>query len=167
MAKTVYLVGTRHSYMGQGRDPMYRQKTSAELDKFKAYLKYLVTHLDLQAIAEEMSVEGLRTHPRRDLPPDASIAFQVAREMNNIPHCYCDPDTPRRQVLGISVGGKDTAEDTRKREADWMRCVDELDTFPCLFVCGADHVQSFRSVLERSKYRVEVLADDWPVDAWG
>ena len=167
MAKTVYLVGTRHSYMGQGRHPMFGQVTMAELDKFKAYLKDLVTHLDLQAIAEEMSVEGLGTNPRRDLPPDESIAFQVAREMNNIPHCYCDPDTPRRQVLGISVGGKDTAEDTRKREADWMRRVDELDTFPCLFVCGADHVQSFRSVLERSKCRVEVLADDWPVDACG
>ncbi len=163
MEKAVYLVGTRHSYMGQGRHPIFQQVTRAELDKFKAYLKYLVTDLELQAIPEEMSVEGLRTHPRRDLPPDESIAFQVAREMN-IPHRYCDPDTPRRQALGISVGGEDTAEDIEKREADWMRCIDELDTFPCLFVCGANHIDSFRGVLETSKCKVVVLARDWPVD---
>jgi hypothetical protein len=163
MEKAVYLVGTRHSYMGQGRHPMFRQVTRAELDKFKAYLKCLVTDLDIQAIPEEMNVEGLRMHPRRDLPPDESIAFQMAREMN-IPHCYCDPDTPRRQALGISVGGKDTTEDIEKREADWMRCVDELNSFPCLFVCGADHVDSFGRVLETSKCRVVVLARDWPVD---
>jgi len=43
MAKTVYLVGTRHSYMGQRPAILCIVKDKRGARNFKAYLKYLVT----------------------------------------------------------------------------------------------------------------------------
>ena len=64
-----------------------------------------------------------------------------------------------RKKLGIS--GNDTADDIKKREAYWLKRLEELNNFPCLFVLGDDHVYSFPALLNESGLQAILVASEW------
>ncbi len=124
----------------------------------------------VRAIAEEMSLEGL--HGAAD-----SVSRQVACTLG-ISHRYCDPSSEERRTLGIveevdiRMSGffserdpQEIENDVRasfaRREGRWFDCVMELDTWPLLFVCGANHAEPFRQRLRTLGIDACVLFENW------
>ena len=48
-----------------------------------------------------------------------------------------------------------------RREQYWLDRILELDCWPVLFICGANHVESFGSKLRASGLSAKVLISDW------
>src|SRR6266496_6764236 len=159
MKKTVYIVATRHRYQGCTRPDRLAKKT--ELDQFKDFLTERIRHIGIGLLAEEMSEDALERYPHPDLPPKQSVPFQVARELN-IGHAYCDADAATQEEMGISKDN--TADDIKKRESYWLNRLEELNKYPCMFVVGEAHVDSFPALLNESGLQPIVVARDWRPD---
>jgi hypothetical protein len=156
MKKIVYIVATRHRYQGCKRPNRLAKKT--ELDQFKVFLTERIQDLGIGLLPEEMSEEALAKYPHPNLPAKQSVPFQVARQLN-IDSAYCDPDSAMRKILGISENN--TADDNEKREAYWLKRLEERNNFPCLFILGEDHVDSFAALLRKSGFQSIFMARKW------
>ena len=156
MKKTVYIVATLHRYQGCTRPDRLAKK--AQLDQFKDFLKEQIRHLGVSLLAEEMSEDALEQFPHPALPPKQSVPFQVARELNK-DQAYCDADAATQKEMGISENN--TTEDNRKRESYWLKRLEELNKFPCLFVVGEDHAASFPALLNESGLQAVLVAREW------
>ncbi len=142
--KTVYLVGTDHRYQ---RGAAFGVSDDVFVE-FCEQLKLFITQYHIRGIAEEMSLDGMGLHRING----GSLGYHLAREMNLV-HAYCDPDNATRKSHDITS--------LEQREKYWLRCLEEFQGFPCLFILGALHVKSFSRVLAESRYRPIVLAADW------
>jgi hypothetical protein len=176
MGKKIQLIGTCHKYqLRTAPVPL----ALAE-DEFKSLLKNAIFHHAVQLVGEEMSLESLGTMQ--------SICKDVSNELG-IAHCYCDPDTSERAVLGIpdcnedlvlsqiltryspdrritrEEAEKETAEIMRpcyaKREKEWLRRLETCDKYPALFICGTNHVTFFRDLAISRGFLVTILQDNW------
>ena len=156
MKKTVYIVATLHRYQGCTRPDRLAKKT--ELDLFKDFLKSQIRQVGISLLAEEMSEDALARFPHPDLPAKQSVPSQVARELN-IDHAYCDADAATQKNMGISENN--TANDNKERESYWLKRLEELNKFPCMFVLGEDHVNSFPALLNESGLQTIVVARKW------
>jgi hypothetical protein len=165
MNKAVYVVGTLHKY--QGTYNVGLGATKDELEQFRLFLKEIVHKHGIRSIAKEMSVEALGKYPHPDLPSGESVPFQVAHELSTdelrIPHEYCcPPDLATRDKLGLSPGPMpDTPDDNEKREAYWLEQVEKLNSFPCLFVLGSAHSDSFPALLNTFHLEATLLIKEW------
>jgi hypothetical protein len=54
-----------------------------------------------------------------------------------------------------------------RREQYWLDRILELDCWPVLFICGADHVDSFGAKARGCGLSVKVLISDWSPSANG
>ena len=162
MNRTVYVVGTLHRYQGTFNGGLGATATKDELEQFGRFLKEIVHKHGIRFIAEEMSVEALQKYPHPDLPSGESLPLQVANELSR-PHEYCcPPDRAARDELGLSPDGMpDTPDDTKKREAYWLDKLEKLDSFPCLFVLGSDHADSFPNLLNTFQLEAILLVREW------
>ena len=77
-------------------------------------------------------------------------------------HRYCDPNSNERNEHKIDC------EDHQKRERYWLKQLlrapkpgEREIEWPVLFICGADHVESFSTLLKEGGYRIERINDDW------
>lgn len=155
----VIVVGTSHPI----------QMAALEL---KPFLENLCRQFNVRAVAEELSEEALT-----EKKCAASIPMQVATALR-VPHQFCDPNRAVRAKLEISqendirVQGFPSvlsesevaarlAESHAKRERYWLEQLRNLDVWPVLFVCGADHVASFCQILKREGIAAHVAAGDW------
>ncbi|SRR6266446_3218247 len=153
------VVGTSHTL----------QRTSMEL---KAFLEDLCREFKIRAVAEEMSEEALSQHGGV-----ASIPMQVARALATS-HKLCDPNNAERAKLGIrqetdirvqafpstlpeSEVMAALADSNAKREQFWLEQLQNLNVWPVLFICGADHVVSFSQLLRCHGIATHVAAEDW------
>jgi hypothetical protein len=80
MDKIIIIVGTNHEF--QWAD---KCRLPEEIDKFLDYLSLLVKEYNIRAIAEEMSIEALKTNGQEE-----SIPFKIALSYH-ISHQYSDP----------------------------------------------------------------------------
>jgi hypothetical protein len=162
----IYLVGTDHNFQkGHG---CYREGAM----ELKQYINDLCGLTHVEAIGEEMNRDALV-----EAGVEKSICEMVADELG-LKYCMCDPDRTVRQTLGIRQENdirlegfhrnwkpktiqKKISEEYRKREEIWLIHVQSFCSYPVLFVCGANHVRSFSSLLESKSLRSEVLAVDW------
>lgn len=171
MENSAYLIGTSHVYQTGGRGC-----TCEQSGKFVALLKQVCKKHGIKAIAEEMNREGLEKYAS-----DNSLGYLVARELE-LTHLYGDPNYKEREEAGIRDRGKIlciaqlnelTEEETDKliekeelkRENIWLQRVIELEAFPLLFVCGANHAIRFSKTLAHNGITVEVLYKDWGGDS--
>lgn len=163
MDKVVYVVGTLHRYQGTYKKNVEATATKEELEQFKRFLKEIICQHHIRFVAEEMSIEALVEPPHPDLPPGESIPRQVARELGSLRHEYCcPPDRAARDKLGLSPDGMpDTPEDNQKREAYWLQQLENFNLFPCLFVLGRDHANSFPALLKTSGLKPTLLIEEW------
>ena len=143
MDKTVYVVGTLHRYQGTYNIDLQATATKEEFEQFKRFLKEIVCQHRIRSVAEEMSVEALQKYPHPDLPSGESIPLQVAEDLN-LPHKYCDRDLPKDE-----------------REPHWLQQLENFNLFPCLFVLGSDHADSFSALLNKSRLRPALLIKEW------
>ena len=159
MLRAAILVGTSHSL----------QRGSLEL---KEFLEIVCRDFKVNAVAEEVSQEALV-----EKECAVSIPMQVASAID-ICHRLCDPDNAQRVKLGIwqqadirvralpktlseSEVEAQLAECNARRERYWLDQLQDLNVWPVLFVCGADHVASFSELLRQAGIGVHIAAKDW------
>lgn len=163
----VIVVGTRHSIQA-GADSSYR----AASEDLKSFLESLCRTYDVQGVAEEMSTEALA-----EKKCSASVPMRLANFLG-LEHRLCDPERSERDRLGICQENDIRAqafsqnwseakissslvESHTKREQYWLGKLRNLNRWPVVFVCGADHVDSFCALLEQEAFSVHVAAKDW------
>jgi hypothetical protein len=150
----IHIVGTAHST--QMWSDAIKNGTScdakrATIEKFQSYLREVAVSLRATAIAEELSRQVVK---QRD--GGASVAEQVARDLK-LQHHYCDPDREERQERHIE------STDVAAREEFWLTCLQPLDpnATSIVFVCGADHCETFKAMLDKRKLQAQIHCPDW------
>ena len=97
-----------------------------------------------------------------------------------MPHRFCDPNREERARLDIRQENDIRLQDWlsksklteaeflsrvmesyTRRERYWVEQLNDFNVWSVLFVCGADHVTSFRQLLEQRGIAVHIAAEDW------
>lgn len=140
----------------------------------KPFLENLCRDFNVRAVAEEMNVEALAEHKCT-----SSIPMQIAGGLQ-MPHRFCDPNNAERAKLGIrqeneiriqawlssstlseSEIAAQLTESYAMRERYWLEQLRDLNVWPVLFICGADHVASFCELLKQQNFTAHVASEDW------
>lgn len=165
--RAVVLVGTSHKFMyfrGGAEDVV--------LKEFIDYLKDLCKAHSIQAIGEEASLEEV--HNRKT---EKSIAKSLADEIA-IRHGYCDMNNAERAINGVihmntikaqgwlsNSSEEQIAAEVRAshaiREREWLKRIIELDIWPVLFVCGAEHVPHIKKLILDNRIKAAIACNDW------
>ena len=183
----IHIVGTCHKT--QILTDLVRRKAlgaapASKLEAFEKYLTETACRLGVVAIAEEMSEDRIR-----DYGHNAKSVAQSAAEKLKIAHLFCEPDQNARRELGLRAGQEMAhhasqiaerdhgdfeqvyREEVRKqfpvREAFWasrLEVYEPLDN-SILFVCGADHCETFLQTLHQAHVDAQVCCADWTVIA--
>jgi len=142
------------------------------------FLQQKVRQLGIVLIAEELSQEAIEKEGRLRKAKVDSTARHVA-EITGIEHRLCDPNNSERESLSIPTtrdtrrelglkAGQDEPKVERekrkywpKREQFWLDKIKDRVEEKLIFVCGADHIKSFKSLLESNNCNVEILSEDW------
>ena len=171
MTRTVIVLGTSHKYQKPER-----QVSSDVLAEFKALVTDICSNNSVKAIAEELHLDTII-----QMGLSKSIVECIAEELG-ICHQYSDPNQKERAVLGIRQendiradhifkGLKGQAledhvkekmhEFNSRREEYWWHKLLELDVWPVLFICGANHFDSFCLLLNSNGCTVIEADRDW------
>ena len=170
--KRVVVVGTHHAYQ-YGAGSRYRFKCSEQdEDAFRAFVRMLAIRHAAHALAEELNEEGLYEHGI------TQSVLQQEASLLQLRHCFCEPCQAERTALGVLREDElradawqfDWSDEEvqrrwrdmfRKREAVWCERLFRLDAWPVLFVCGADHADTFPATLRGRGVQVEVAERCW------
>jgi hypothetical protein len=164
MAKIV-LIGTSHKYQTCGDN-------ADAIEQFRQLLISLCFEHGATAIAEEMNQAALAERGASE-----SIACVVATDLK-LNHQLSDPLPELRGQLGIrgendirSCGfindwsQEQIENEVRKsheiREQYWLNQLQILNSWPLLFVCGANHTEPFSALLRSNGFKVIVPFADW------
>ena len=111
-----------------------------------------------------------------------SVAQKVAAELGLKEPLFCDPDSEQRKLLGIEdeklielewdferrisadEAKRRIRESRTKREHYWLKQLQKNvseSECPVLFICGAEHVNTFSKLLRESGFNVKCICDDW------
>lgn len=178
----IYIIGTDH-YFQVSTTPKRTGAGKPGMIKFHRYLSGAAKRLGATLIAEEANEEWVN-----DQGPEAWSVAQRVAEQTGVRHRFCDPNTEERRAVGLKVGGElwDKAnaismttgrdvvavwkEEVRKgfqaREVFWLGRlkVRGFTKMTILFVCGADHVETFKASLAANGVQACVYCRDWPND---
>jgi hypothetical protein len=174
MKKRLILIGTRHTYQyGAGNAWNSEAPCTPKNEQvFRTMLTDVAAKHRVGCIAEEMNEDGLAEAER-----SASVP-QIIADILGLPHIFCELNRRERVILGVKqendicisafLNGK-SEEDVEAalkeqfhiRESVWLDRVEALDTWPVLFICGANHVPSFTALLQESGVECEVLYANW------
>jgi len=172
MDRVVYLLGTSHAY--QRNNDSYEPSS---IEKFRQYLKSVCQLYGIKAIGEEMSISALEENSCKQ-----SIPAKFAKDFDNLPHKYCDPDRAEQERLGIkrseyfrvqahlnnwSKEKTETLEwnEDLKREPYWLCQIQDLNLWPLLFICEMKHVESFRKLLSVATFTDHIVNHTWEAQA--
>jgi hypothetical protein len=157
-----------------------------EIARFQRYLSAAVKRLGAGMIAEQASQEWVEGHG-----PGAMPVASRAAALNNIKHRYCDPDPEDRRACGLKTEGelwdiangiamrtgRDIVEVWREEirenfeawEAIWLSRlkIRGISKMAVIFVCGADHADTFKAALEANGFEARIHCRDWPGDMSG
>lgn len=147
----IILVGTSHS--------IQRDKSRSD---FSDYIKGLIEKYNIGAIAEEID--------------DQSVVADLSTKLG-VFYRNIEPTPEERKALGISSLNEidcsifmefddpnsqsaQTESKVRKekvyarRESEWLARVKNINSFPILVICGANHFQSFGDLLKKNGFQV-------------
>jgi hypothetical protein len=152
----IHIIGTAHSKTQFWSDAIRQDRSAetcpADVERFESYLRRTAISLNAMVIAEENSkyLVDLREG-------GSSVAKKVAKELG-ARHIYCDPDPEERRALNI--------QKPEDREPIWMHRVQPFSPngTSIIFVCGADHSLTFRSLLERNGIHARIHCQDWTAE---
>jgi hypothetical protein len=168
----VILVGTDHTF----QTPPNNAHLPAN-EAFRLAIRHICLQHKVKAIAEEMNQMALEE--RRTTQ---SVPQQLSAELN-LHHLFAEPNRDERRLLGINpeeinkikaqgwkngwtqkqIDAVDNESD-RIREREWLRRIQNLNTWPLLFICGADHFTSFAILLRKAGMTVLEAFQDWAPD---
>jgi hypothetical protein len=148
----IHIVGTRHSvqYWSDAiRNGENCDADAATVERFEQYLQTIAGSLRATVIAEELS-----QHCVEQRQGGESVAKRVAGRLG-LRHLFCDADQDERDAHGISTAPE--------RERFWASRIQPIlpNNTSLIFVCGADHSHSFKTVLEGLDLCARVYCDDW------
>ncbi len=161
--RTVALNGTSHKYQFLG---------NADAGAFGDFIEKVCLASRVEAIAEEMSPEALLQKQA-----SRSVCKKIA-DAAGLVHRYCDPNNEQRNALhirdelDIKCGAifhnwdqerveREVRASHEIRERHWLNQLFILDVWPVLFVCGANHIDSFCGALETSGLHIVLVARNW------
>jgi len=163
----VILIGTSHQYQTCSK------KIDADsIEQFRQLLITLCSQYKAQAIAEEMNPDALA-----ERGVTKSVACEVAAELD-LKHQLSDPSLELRTQLGIRTENEIRAQGSINnwtqhqieikiqkshsiREQYWLDQLRLLDSWPLLFICGANHCKAFSVLLRDCEFEVAVPSQDW------
>jgi len=140
----IYLIGVNHVIQHGGYLDTRKEVT---LREFQFYLAQVVQEKRINIIAEEFSEVALKRSNT-----DFSTCRELARSMK-IKHLFCDPTPEERKALKI--------ETDVQREHEWLNRIQGSFHMNILFICGSEHLQSFKRLLAANGFKVAILSDGW------
>ena len=149
----IYIIGTGHTRTQIWSDAIRNGESldtdAATVQRFQLYLRNVAISLDAAMIAEELSRQAVE-----DRPGGASVAELVAHDLR-LAHLYCDPGRDERRELCIRTG--------IEREAIWLSRLQRLhpNLTSIIFICGADHCDSFKALLDQYELSARIHCSDW------
>lgn len=179
----IHIIGTCHKT--QIWTDLVKKKAlgAAPLSKVEDFQKYLTDaaiSLCAGVIGEEMSEDRILAFGHNA----TSVAQLVARRLN-LPHVFCEPNYTERQELGLRAGDEMVdhvngianrtdrgflevqSEEVRKqfavRESFWVTRLapHDPDTNSVVFICGADHCETFSETLRQKGLEARLHCPDW------
>ncbi len=145
----VYLVGVDHQvqHNGQPMTPKREEATRA----FYTFLELKAKDLNISMFAEEFNDDALRNSCA-----SAATVRDLAHRLG-LKHRFCEPTRQERKELGIS-------KDRDRREQFWLSCLEpHLNSETILFVCGADHLESFQNKLLGKGVKAKILPEQYGI----
>ncbi len=141
----IYLLGVDHQIQHDGGSMVLGRRQA--IYAFSNFIEAKAKELRITLFAEELSEDVLEMWRARKATV-RSIAIHLG-----LRHLYCDPTRHQRRELGIH-------KDRDLREEYWLTCLnDYLYTEIILFVCGADHLDTFHDKLTRKQLQVLILPE--------
>lgn len=167
MTRTVLIIGTDHRF--QTRSPDFAE---TQHEQFSAFLSATASANGVVALAEEHNIAALAESNIVE-----STVKATARALG-LKHRYCDPDKKKRVDLGILQENEIRVsafpnwlseaevqqrfeESMRAREAYWLSELIDFNSWPVLFVCGANHALSFLDLLRAHAFDGVIVSQDW------
>lgn len=166
MTAEIYIFGTHH-YLQCGTADCSEEQISV----FGEYIQQICVSNNIQLIAEEMSSDGLAHYETEE-----TVIHKLAKEIN-IQHRYIDLNCSDRAKLNIDdtslaiiafrlQSGENVSKLKKEldrrlsytiRECYWVASILALNIWPTLFVCGADHVENVRSLIQSIDQKASVI----------
>ncbi len=184
----IYIIGTSHRlqiWSDALRNGEVYGLTRDNVEAFERYLRGVATSLRADVIAEELNDDAIRL-----CNPGASSVAQGIAVSLGIKHIFCEPDMEERRALGVwdtpefrALVIKAMAEEPSRRleevrdellkqqfpvrERYWIERLRacEPSEKAIVFVCGADHVDSFKERLEAQGNAASIVCRDWTAGA--
>lgn len=179
----IHLIGLRHPLQTDAdldSEDWSLDVSPKDREAFQRYLKEMAESVKAAVIAEELSESRVQECGDKA----RSVAHWTADKLG-IAHRFCDPDPAERRVLGLrcdrelneyaeqlanKTGGDFKAihaHEVRRgfpiRETFWLARLAQFcpNDRSILFLCGADHIDSFTKLLHFSGVDFKVLCRDW------
>lgn len=143
----------------------------ADVGAFLALVCSRASHHGVVAIAEEMSRDAMQLTVAIAMNPrGVSNAFinkylqgvslpsipEQAAHFLGLGYRACDPGTEERRRLGIPECADDPTDPEQQdcrakngcmREYYWLQCLKDFAQWPVLYLCGEEHIETFRKKL--------------------
>ena len=109
-----------------------------------------------QRVAKELSLKPLPCDPNRGQRTKLGIFNE--NDLRIQPFLNSNPPMPEDEIH------RQVLEGHRKRERYWLEQLQQEvseSEYPVLFICGAEHVDTFSKLLEENDFNVICICDDW------
>jgi hypothetical protein len=159
----IYLIGVDHVFQHDGR--VIRGTKELVLGYRNEFYNFI-----LDAAREyfvTMITEEWCDPEHNQLVGATTTIGKLAAENLAIKHCYIEPCGEIREQLGLPTTRYDHLPDNELRriydirEEYWLKELQSFNAAVTLHICGADHIQSFGSLLSRRDLRFITLQECW------
>ncbi len=166
----VYLIGINHNIQHNGVDC-----ASLELQsKFIQFLKEKIKKFNIVFIAEEFNEDALN-YSRGTVATVKKVAMEA-----KIKHRFCDPGIKERKEKNIiseselrnklvirplmrklNKGEQKILKTSfLEREKLWFECMEDKINEPIIFICGEEHIESFKKLLNDKGGEAQIVVFD-------
>ena len=167
MPHTVLVLGTDHRFQTRSHD-----FSESQHQQFASYVVATARAHKVAGVVEENNPQAVA-----EAEMEESTVQTIARTLG-LKHLHCDPDRETRTALDIFQENDIRAsaffekvneteikrridESLRKRERYWLTQLQQFDTWPVLFICGANHALPFLDLLRTNNVDTILVARDW------
>lgn len=170
--RTVILVGTAHKFQIAAAGDL-----ASAAGEFLKFLHDLCSEHKVRAVAEEMN-----SHALQEKGATESVAQRLCAELRLLHH-FSDPCPQERYALSIrqdndiraehlfdgwtqeqieaDVLARGSATSDRICERFWWQKLQEINVWPLVFICGADHFAPLATLLREAGVNVVEPDRDW------
>jgi hypothetical protein len=175
MEHQLFIVGTAH-HLQYGAGITFGGQLCTESGQvaFEQLLRKLCSEVSADTIAEELSQQSMK-----EVGSIESVPHIIAKEAG-LPHIFCDPNREERRQLGILDENEIRmskwpkvfeepgvqrllAESNRRREAEWLRRIQEMNGARVILVCGAIHSDAVAQLAQSRLFKATIIHRDWEV----